>query len=152
MDWNFGFYRRYFANISDIGRPRNDFEHIIEWEEYWENIGKIVEISAIYWSGIDISAIKSRVERRGEQPGITEKNRRFFGVFFEILKIFIFKFFMIRLPIFHHYFYIFLTLFIFIPLILFLKIIITSLFFYYIYLSFQFYLNFKCFYLKILKI
>ena len=107
-----------------------------------------MEISAIYWSGIDISAIKSRVERRGEQPGITEKNRRFFGVFFEILKIFIFKFFMIRLPIFHHYFYIFLTLFIFIPLILFLKIIITSLFFYYIYLSFQFYLNFKCFYLN----
>ena len=135
MDWNFGFYWRYFADISDIGRPRNDFEQIIEWEEYWENIGKIAEISAIYWSGIDISAIKSQVERREEQPGITKKNWWFFGVFFEILKIFIIKFLMIRLPIFHHYFYIFLTLFIFIPLILFLKIIICSLFLYiYIYI------------------
>ena len=27
MDWNFGFYWWYFTDISDIGRPQNDFEY-----------------------------------------------------------------------------------------------------------------------------
>ena len=50
---------------------------IIEREEYWKNIEKIVEISMIYWFGTDKSAKKSRVKRRAEQRRKLSKYRRY---------------------------------------------------------------------------
>ena len=38
MDWKIGFYRRYFADISNIGWPWKDIEH---WLSDGRNIGKI---------------------------------------------------------------------------------------------------------------
>ena len=124
-----------------------------------KNIVQIVKISAIYRSGTDKSAIKSRVERcGGERKKIFEKSGIFLGFLLKILKISRFEF--LRWSEFQPCFYIiilfyiillFLTLFIFISLILFLKIIITSLLIFFIFIL-PILFNFKCFYFKILKI
>uniref|UniRef100_F6HDQ6 Prefoldin subunit 2 n=2 Tax=Vitis vinifera TaxID=29760 RepID=F6HDQ6_VITVI len=58
-------------NISDIGRPRNDFEHRLSNRR---NFGKMSEMSAIYRFGIDKSAIKLAGERRAEQQERMKKN------------------------------------------------------------------------------
>ena len=73
--------------------PKRFWTLIIEREEYKKNIVQIVKISAIYRSGTDKSAIKSRVERcGGERKKIFEKSGIFLGFLLKILKISRFEF------------------------------------------------------------
>ena len=90
--------------------PKGYWAPIIEREEYWKNIGKITEISSIYWFGTDKSAkklsVKWRVEQRKKLVKISKIYRRIYRRYiWEISKTFLKAFFFFKINIYHILFF-----------------------------------------------
>ena len=87
MDWNFGFYRWYFIDILNIGRPRNDFEYQLS---NGRNFKKKSKILPKYLRYIDLELINQHLNQSWSDAlssvGERKKNCWLFRVFLKILK------------------------------------------------------------------
>ena len=84
-DWKIGIYRRYFGEISDIGRHRNDNRHRLSINV---KIGKIANISAKYRWSADKSAKNREWRHVRRSRRRSSKNQRLIGDFTDIVPIF----------------------------------------------------------------
>ena len=85
MDWKICFYRQYFVDISDIGRPRKDIEHRLS---NGRNIGKISGKSPKYRRYIGLEPINRQKNQAWSDVwssgGSLLKYRRYIGDILDI--------------------------------------------------------------------